>query len=167
MEEFQETELNGVKLRVYRDGTIMKYYLRSRTKPIGWNILDNVPNCKNNYYILQINHKRFLVHRIIAMVYLGLDISNTKIEVDHIDRCRTNNHIDNLRIVSHKENAFNTNSKGYSWHKQHKKWYARITLNRKCINIGLFMNEEDARNAYLEAKAKYHVINPHPHPLEI
>ena len=33
-----------------------------------------------------------------------------------------------------------------------------ITLNNKTINLGLFDNENDARNAYLEAKKIYHVI---------
>ena len=48
-----------------------------------------------------------------------------------------------------------------------KKWCAQIKINKKKKHIGYFDNEEDARNAYLEAKAKYHVINPHPHPQEI
>jgi hypothetical protein len=165
-EEFRDTELNGVKLRVYRDGTIMRYIVStSGGYRIGWKLCVLKPN-NMGYYIIFLNigkEKRgFLVHRIIAMVYLGLDITNTKLSVDHIDRCTINNNINNLRVISQQENTFNSSSKGYWYIKKNNKWRARICLNSKQIHLGYFDNEEDARNAYLEAKAIYHVITP-PH----
>ncbi|UXY92247.1 homing endonuclease [Proteus phage RP7] len=52
---------------------------------------------------LQINGKQrtCLVHRLLAHVYLGLhDLWDTTLEVDHIDRNRLNNSLDNLQVLS-------------------------------------------------------------------
>jgi hypothetical protein len=46
--------------------------------------------------------------------------------------------------------------KGVIWHKQSKKWYARITLNYKRIDLGLFKDKIQAAIAYNEAAIKYH-----------
>ena len=41
---------------------------------------------------------------------------------------------------------------------QNKNWKVQIQVNGKRKFLGCFDNEEDARNTYLEAKAKYHII---------
>lgn len=79
--------------------------------------------------------------------------------IDHIDGNTSNNKIDNLRDVTHQHNHFNqTTAKGYTWHKQHKKFHAQIRINGKPIHLGYFISEPEARNAYLTAKEKYHPI---------
>ena len=79
-------------------------------------------------------------------------------EIDHINRINDDNRICNLRSVTRQENQFNRTAKGYSWNKHRNKWRARIFLNNKEIYLGLYITEEEARNAYLEAKEKYHII---------
>jgi hypothetical protein len=80
-------------------------------------------------------------------------------QIDHIDRDRTNNKLDNLRLVTYQQNNFNRSKvNGYAWHKQTKKWRARIHLNEKDIHLGLFDTKAEARAAYLAAKEKYHII---------
>lgn len=80
-------------------------------------------------------------------------------EIDHIDSNKTNNFLANLRLVTHQHNLFNNSrAKGYFWSKQRKKWKAQIVLNGKTINLGCFNAESEARQAYLDAKAIYHVI---------
>ena len=64
--------------------------------------------------------------------------------------------MNNLRIVSNQENMFNKNFKGYR--KYGKKYQSRIGINNNRIYLGTFNTEEEARNAYLEAKEKYHII---------
>ena len=79
--------------------------------------------------------------------------------IDHINRTRDDNTSGNLRIVTRQQNNFNkSNTKGYYWHKGRNKWKALITLNGKVTFLGYFVNEEDARAAYLEAKARLHII---------
>lgn len=164
--EFVETELNGVKLRVFKDGTIMRYItkLNPVSRSLGWNICK--PKLDAGYYRIRIKNKKYRFHRIIAMVYLEYDINDKLFEIDHIDGCTSNNNVSNLRIVTHQENMWNIcETKGYYWNKYHKRWIAKICVNGKRIHIGSFNTEEEARTAYLEAKAKYHIIHHHPHQL--
>lgn len=76
--------------------------------------------------------------------------------IDHIDGDRTNNKIDNLREVTKQENSFNTKAKGYTFNKRNNKYQAQIAVNYKRIYIGLFNTEEEAKQAYLDAKQIYH-----------
>ena len=78
--------------------------------------------------------------------------------IDHVDRNKLNNHIDNLRSVTIQENRFNTNSKGYKLDKRSGKYESRIIVDRKYIHLGTFESELDAKNAYLEAKKIYHKV---------
>lgn len=57
-------------------------------------------------------HKTFLVARLVAFTFLNKDINNSKLTVNHIDGNPTNNNINNLEIISLKENiqhAFKNN----------------------------------------------------------
>jgi hypothetical protein len=58
--------------------------------------------------------------------------------------------------ITNLKNSFNKNAKGY--YKYGKNFQARIRLIGKQIYLGTFSTEEEARNAYLEAKEKYHII---------
>jgi len=78
--------------------------------------------------------------------------------IDHKNRIKTDNRIENLHIVNKQQNSFNTDAKGYSWHKRDKKWEAKIMLDGVSKSLGYFEKEEDARNAYLKEKAKLHII---------
>ena len=79
--------------------------------------------------------------------------------IDHINGIRNDNRIFNLRSVTHQQNLFNAiKAKGYYFDKKRNKWQAYIKLNSKKIHLGSFTNEEDARQAYLDAKEKYHII---------
>jgi hypothetical protein len=79
--------------------------------------------------------------------------------LDHINGIRDDNRICNLRSVTRQENQFNMkNAKGYCWHKVAQKWKAQIQLNKKPIHLGLYNTEQEARDAYLQAKEKYHKI---------
>lgn len=49
-------------------------------------------------------HKTFLVARLIAFTFYDKDINNEKLTVNHIDGNRLNNKLDNLEVISLKEN---------------------------------------------------------------
>jgi hypothetical protein len=78
--------------------------------------------------------------------------------IDHINRNKVDNRICNLRNVTSQVNQWNNNGKGYYYNKQTKKYHAQIALNCKPIYLGLYNTPEEARQAYLNAKQKYHVI---------
>jgi hypothetical protein len=78
--------------------------------------------------------------------------------IDHINHKTDDNCIENLRPVTHQQNQFNRNAKGYYWEKNAGKWKAQIKLDGKKIHIGLFVNEEDAHNAYIKKKLELHII---------
>jgi hypothetical protein len=82
--------------------------------------------------------------------------------LDHINRNREDNRISNLRIVTDQQNAWNNNCKGFYWNKNRMKWRSQIKINNKQIHLGYFNTEEEARDAYLIAKEKYHIIKKDP-----
>lgn len=86
------------------------------------------------------------------MTYGNVDF----IELDHMNRITSDNRIDNLRIVTHQQNKFNSNAKGYTWNKGSNKWRSQIKLNGKTIHLGYFNTEEEAHQSYLKAKKIYH-----------
>tara|TARA_B110000285_G_C14523148_1_gene337477 strand:+ start:18 stop:509 length:492 start_codon:yes stop_codon:yes gene_type:complete len=113
------------------------------------------------YKCIKINKTLKSLHRVIYHAHNQewniSDVSKNNL-IDHIDGDKTNNNISNLRVVTSQQNSFNTRAKGISWNKCAKKWMAQIYLNRKKIHLGYFETEEEARNAYLEAKKIYHIM---------
>lgn len=79
-------------------------------------------------------------------------------QIDHINGVRDDNRIDNLRSVTNQKNSFNRKCKGYSFDKNYKKYRAYICVDNKTTTLGYFLNEEDARQAYIDAKKIYHII---------
>ena len=65
----------------------------------------------------------------------------------------------NCKWASRQEQAYNTRAKGYSKDKKNNKWVSCITVNYKQIHLGSFDTPEEARQAYVEAKKKYHGID--------
>jgi hypothetical protein len=93
-------------------------------------------------------------HYAWYMTYDNVDI----IEIDHINRIKTDNRISNLRNVNKSQNQWNVEYKGYYFNKVLNKWRARIRVNNERISLGDFKTEEEARESYLQAKKKYHII---------
>ena len=61
---------------------------------------------KDGYKICCINTKPKKIHRLLAIQFIPND-DPTKTEIDHIDRNRSNNSLDNLRWVNRSENCRN------------------------------------------------------------
>ena len=79
--------------------------------------------------------------------------------IDHINGITTDNQLANLRNVNHQKNLFNTKAKGYYLQKKTNKWLAEIQVNKERIYLGIFDCEMKARQAYLQAKEIYHIID--------
>ena len=78
--------------------------------------------------------------------------------IDHINQDKSDNRISNLRSVTNQENMFNTNAKGYYYNSRDKVFMAYIKINGKGKHLGTFRDENEARQAYLDAKKIYHKI---------
>lgn len=114
------------------------------------------------YYVVKINRKVKLWHRLVYEHFNGP--LSPGIDVDHINNKREDNRESNLQLLSHKSNSrYSLKSKrntsgfaGVTWHKRDKKWQAQITINCKRKHLGHFDSIEEAHEAYLQAKIKYH-----------
>lgn len=88
-------------------------------------------------------------------------------EPDHKDRDHFNNQRDNLRIVSKSVNRHNTNMqhnntsgvRGVTYNRRLNKWIARISVNRKSIQLGSFISLHEAAQARKDAEFRYGVSN--------
>ena len=89
------------------------------------------------------------VHICVAQAFLGERPKGY--DIDHIDKNRLNNCVDNLRYCTHRENMANmrNNSKyGVGVSKPRKGYETRISINNKVTYIGTFDTPELARKAY-------------------
>lgn len=114
---------------------------------------------KKGYRIIKINGNPYKAHRLIWAYHYESIPSN--LQIDHINRIKHDNNIENLRLVTSQENNWNTNAKGCSQRKKSKRWQAYIQVNDKLKHLGFFDNEEEAHQTYLNAKAKHHRIELH------
>jgi len=76
--------------------------------------------------------------------------------IDHINREKTDNRLVNLRNTTHAKNCENKFSKGYT--KRSYGFEALIKVDRKQIYLGSYKTEQEAHQAYLDAKKIYHKI---------
>lgn len=133
-------------LFVYKDGDL-KYKIARGNRAVG-QTAGTVD--KSGYDMIVINGKRYLTHRLIYSYFNGDLEDNFKI--DHIDGNKLNNNIFNLRKVTVQENGFNSKCKGYSYNKKERRYKAKIVIDGKAKHLGSFQMEEDAKEAYINAK---------------
>jgi hypothetical protein len=98
--------------------------------------------------------KRYKVHQLVAMAFLGHTPCGNKLVVDHINDIKTDNRLENLQIVTIRYNSYKTQYKyaskykGVSFNKNKKRWIARIQINGKSKYLGMHKTEELASEAY-------------------
>jgi hypothetical protein len=155
MDEMFGVVINGRRLVVCKNGEVYGFGRYSNEMYL----IENVANHSDGYNQIGCGGKLICRHRIMGYTFLGLDINNPKDQIDHIDGNRSNNSIDNLRIVNNQQNQWNQiRAKGYYWVKRANKWQAQIILNGKKIYLGCYSTESEAHTAYLKAKLIYHKI---------
>lgn len=111
---------------------------------------------RNGYRRITLYKKGYNHSRLVWIYHKGYIID--KLFIDHKDRNSTNDNINNLRMVTNQENQFNTYAKGISWNKNCRKWEVNIQINRINKYLGRYKDKIYARNLYLKAKKKYHII---------
>lgn len=118
-----------------------------------------------NYFYIEIDRKKYKSSRLAWLYVYGVFPKN---DIDHINRIRTNDRIENLRDVTKSYNMKNcamkkSNTSGFlgiSFCKDINKWRSEIRKDGKSHHLGCFKNPEDAHNAYKKASLElYPEIN--------
>jgi len=113
------------------------------------------PDSYYQVYLYKNNIKKTVkVHKLVAMAFLNHIPNGYEIVIDHIDNNSKNNNLNNLQLISHRENC-SKDKIGYSSKYpgvrfKDGKWEVQILKNKKRYYLGRFLNEEDAYKAYLD-----------------
>ena len=102
-----------------------------------------------------------LEHRLIwKLAYPDWDIFDTSPDnfIDHYNRDRSDNRLENLHVVNNQQNSFNRSDVNGYFLRPSGRYAALLKVDgvKKCL--GTFDTEEEAHTSYLQAKLKYHVI---------
>lgn len=116
----------------------------------------------SGYLVIGLDGKYYRAHRLAWLYVYGEWPTEL---IDHKNRIRTDNRIDNLRQSNRSENTQNTVTqrsssgvRGVS--RMGEKWKAQIAIDGKDIYLGLFRTVAEASAAYSSAAAKLHTRNP-------
>lgn len=118
------------------------------------------------YVDIEIKKSKFKAHRIVWCLHNGSIPPD--MQVDHINHIRTDNRIENLRLVTQTENQRNSSLRadnkagksGVKWHKTQRKWHAFIRDNGKQRHLGCF---KDFDSAVAARKAAEKELGYHEH----
>lgn len=113
------------------------------------------------YWRIHIRGKGYPAHHVAWLYVFGVW---PKDKLDHINQCRLDNRIENLREADGSLNRQNTTLqrnntsgfKGVSRRRSAKRWHAEIMVNKRAIRLGWFDTPEEASRAYLDAKRRLH-----------
>lgn len=94
--------------------------------------------CKNSrgYRQVRIKGTRYCVHRLVAETFIG-EVPEG-FDADHINRIKDDNRVENLRIVTHRENCHNT------------------TLHDRVVSRGGTHSYEDEKQYWREQSARFY-----------
>ena len=107
------------------------------------------------------------VHQLVAESFLNHTPCGFKLVVNHIDFNKQNNNVDNLEIVTNRENSnmkhIKSKSKyvGVTFHTPSMKWCATIWINGKNKHLGYYYSELKASKAYQTALKEINKTNKH------
>lgn len=94
------------------------------------------------------------IHVLVSIAFLNHKPNGLNLVVNHKDFNKQNNVVENLEIVTNRENSNHKHIKhsskytGVSWCKQTSKWRACIYIDKKLRCLGRFKNEYEAYLAY-------------------
>ena len=119
----------------------------------------------NGYIRIHTNGRQYSAHRLAWLYIHGVE---PKHQIDHINGNPSDNRIVNLRQATALENAQNIRKPqknnthgnlGVTFDPKKKLWRTRISVNGTRKYIGKFKTQEQAAQAYLEAKRAMHPFN--------
>ena len=99
------------------------------------------------------NTKTNKVTKLVAMAFLGHEPNGFELVIDHIDNDPTNDHVDNLQLITMRTNSSKDRMRsssfvGVSRNRLNNKWNARIRIDGTLKHLGTFNTEIEASEAY-------------------
>lgn len=103
------------------------------------------------------------IHQLVAVAFLGHTPNGYKLVIDHIDGDVSNNKLNNLQLITQRENIAkskqisNSSSKyvGVQYRDDRNKFIASIRIGGKPIHLGYYKNEKVASAVYQLALDEY------------
>ena len=117
-----------------------------------WKVVDNKDN-DNGYCRVRFNGTLVLYHVIIWILSTGKDIPQG-MEIDHINGNKIDSRIENLRLVTNRQNQQNQKKHragrlpGASYYKRYHNWRSYIEIDKTSIWLGYYKTEQEAHEAY-------------------
>jgi hypothetical protein len=105
-------------------------------------------------YDYKVKPKSISIHQLVAMCFLNHKPNKNTLVVNHINFNKTDNRLENLEIVTNRENTNKKHIKsaslftGVSFHRKNNKWQSEITIAGKSKYLGCFNTEIEASEAY-------------------
>ena len=130
-----------------------------RVKSLRRNKVMNVFFDSRKYIIVSLRkdsiRKTFRVHSLVAESFLN-HVRNGRMDlvIDHINDNPSDNRLENLQIITQRENTCKTQGrytskyKGVCWYSRDKRWVSKIYIDKKTIVLGYFKCELTAHQAY-------------------
>ena len=130
----------------YKDGNLLWKVRKAKSTKIG-----DIAGCTNDrgYSVIQVDRKLYQTHRLIWLWHHGYLPEGG---LDHTNRIRDDNRIENLREVSNQCNVRNTGNyktnksgvKGVYWYERRNRWCSFITVYDKNYHLGRFESFDEA-----------------------
>lgn len=99
-------------------------------------------------------YRNAYIHQLVIMAFINNNYKEQKLVADHIDNNPLNNNLENLQVVTKRENS-SKDKKGYTskyvgvlWAKQVNRWYAKFYYKGRREHLGSFKNEKVAAAVY-------------------
>lgn len=105
--------------------------------------------------------KQHFIHQLLARTFIN-DYSTITHSVDHKDQNSLNNNLDNLRIVTNRDNSLNKKNQsifGAGCKIEGSRFSAQILINGKYNYLGMFDTSEEANDKYLKTKELIETID--------
>jgi hypothetical protein len=118
-----------------------------------WTVVENKKNHNKGYCQVWLNGTNILYHVIIWILSTGKDIPQGY-ELDHINGNKIDSRIENLRLVTTRQNQQNRKKHragrlvGATYLKERNYWLSQIVIDKTHIHLGLFETEQEAHEAY-------------------
>lgn len=153
--DFKPTPESIIDLFEYKDGEL---YFKKR---VASNIkIGDIAGGFNNlgYRKVKIKKHTYSIHRLVWIMHNGV----TDLDIDHIDHNPSNNNLENLRLVTHKQNCQNRklrkdNTSGFNgvmFNKSKNKW--EVYLSQKYIGAYSTKDEAILKRKEIDKNSGYH-----------